>query len=131
MYHQNQKITDEYFHEILHLLPYHKEHTIGKGGKIQMACPFCFASESKEYKRSKKCSAFFPRKDLCDYYFSCFRCHTKMDFNSFLMHFSPILQKKYHREMELYGFTGKNCNLKKFRPRFVSPKEKFDKKVVV
>ena len=46
------------------------------------------------------------------------------------MHFSPVLQKKYHREMELYGMTGKNCNLKKFRPRFESPKNKFDKKVI-
>lgn len=126
MYQQNQEITDKYFNKIIDLLPYSKQHTKGKGGKIQMACPFCFSSETKEYKRTKKCSAFFPRKDLSDYYFSCFRCQTKMDFNSFLMHFSPMLQKKYHREMELNGLTGKNCNLKNFKPRFDSPKNKFN-----
>ena len=126
MYQQNQEITDKYLNEILPLFPYHKEHKRNPNGKIQMACPLCSCTRSTESKKKTRCSAFLPRPNLSDYFFNCFHCKSSMDFNSFLMAYAPALQKKYHRDMELNGLTGKNCNLKKFRPKFTSPRTKFD-----
>ena len=126
MYQQNQEITDKYLNEILPLFPYHKEHKRNPNGKIQMACPLCSCTRSTESKKKTRCSAFLPRPNLSDYFFNCFHCKSSMDFNSFLMAYAPALQKKYHRDMELNGLTGKNCNLKKLRPKFVSPSKKFN-----
>ncbi len=127
MYKQNQEITDKYLNQILSLFPYQEEHRKNPNGKIQMACPLCSCTRSTESKKRTRCSAFLPN-DNTGYFFNCFHCKSSMDFNSFLMAYAPALQKKYHRDMELNGLTGKNCNLKKFRPKFESPRKKFNQR---
>ncbi len=126
MYQQNQEITDKYLNKIVPLFPYPERHKKMSNIKTILPCPFCFAKKSKDWERKNRCAALFHDKEKSTYNFNCRRCGKKCDFSSLLMDFSPVLQKRYHREMELNGLTGKNCNLKKLKPRFDSPKNKFN-----
>jgi len=126
MYQQNQEITDKYLQQILPLLPFPEVHNSSRDRKVRVACPFCSHTRSTPSKKKNKCAAFLPQPNISSYFFNCCHCNTKMDFNSFLSAYAPVLQRKYHREMELNGLTGKNCNLKQFRPKFTSPRIKFD-----
>ena len=131
MYQQNQEITDKYLQQILPLLPFPEVQNSSRDGKVRVSCPFCSMTRSTPSKRKNKCAAFLPKPSISSYTFNCCHCHTKLDFNSFLSAYAPALQRKYHREMERDGLTGKNCNLKKFRPKFTSPRIRFDQNKTV
>ena len=126
MYPQNQEITDKYLKEILPLLPHPEVQNSNHSGKVRVVCPFCSHTRSTPSKRKNRTAAFLPKPSISSYTFNCCHCHTKLDFNSFLSAYAPALQRKYHREMQMNGLTGKNCNLKQFRPKFTSPRIKFD-----
>ena len=126
MYPQNQEITDKYLKEILPLLPHPEVQNSNHDGKVRVVCPFCSHTRSTPSKRKNRTAAFLPKPSISSYTFNCCHCYTKLDFNSFLSAYAPALQRKYHREMQMNGLTGKNCNLKQFRPKFTSPRIRFD-----